>query len=62
MSTKQRLKAKLKVDVTGYNYKTYGKAGEEVTVVSTSYYPVYIIENKDGKRYSTHYTKVEILE
>ena len=38
------------------------KAGEEVTVVSTSYYPVYIIENKDGKRYSTHYTKVEILE
>lgn len=52
---------RLKTNVVSYNYKVYGKAGEEVKLVSKNHEPVIIVENKNGVRYPVHQDKVEFL-
>lgn len=52
---------RLKTNVISYNYKVYGKAGEEVKIVSEDHDPVLIVQNKNGERYPVHKDKIEFI-
>jgi hypothetical protein len=53
------MKAKLIEDIISYNYKVRGKKEEEITIIS-KFEDIYIVENREGERYSVHKTKLKL--
>ena len=54
-------RVRLNQNVTSYNYKVYGKKGDEVRVVSKEFEPVLIVEDREGKRLPVHISKVDFI-
>jgi len=54
-------RVRLNQNVISYNYKVYGKKGDEVKLVSKEHEPVIIVEDKQGKRFPVHISKVDFL-
>ena len=54
-------RARLNQNVSSYNYQVYGKKGDEVRVVSKEFEPVLIVEDRDGKRFPVHISKVDFV-
>lgn len=54
------IKARLNQSVVSYNYKTYGREGDEVKIISDRD-GVYIVENRNGERFSVRCEKVDVI-
>ena len=53
------MNAKLLEDILSYNYKLRGKKGESVKIVS-KHDNVYIVESKNGERFSVDKNKIRL--
>lgn len=58
MNIRKKSKAYLSEDILSYNYKVYGKKDTEVTIITEEFDPVFIVEDRLGKRFPVIKTKI----